>query len=88
MEDLKQLQQKLKEIEGQDISIKFEGSLRLVLNIHNMQYIVTNTILLISNSQLIRNEEIEILTDEIISIDIKKEIKIEMNGNYTISIST
>ncbi len=88
MEDLKQLQQKLKEIEGQDISIQLEGSLRLILNIHNMQSIVTNTIIIISNSQLIRNEEIEILTDEIISIDIKKEIKIEMNGNYTISIST
>lgn len=87
MEDLKQLQQKLKEIEGQDISIQLEGSLRLILNIHNMQSIVTNTIIIISNSQLIRNEEIEILTDEIISIDIKKEIKIEMNGNYTISIS-
>ena len=88
MEDLKQLQQKLKEMEGKDISIQLEGSLRLVLNIHSMQSIVTNTILIISNSQLIRNEEIEIVTDEIVSIDIKKEIKIEMNGNYIISIST
>ena len=61
MEDLKLLQQKLKEMDGKDLSIKFEGSLRLLMNINNMQSIVTNTILLISNSDLQKNQEIELI---------------------------
>lgn len=89
MEDLKLLQQKLKEMDGKDLSIKFEGSLRLLMNINNMQSIVTNTILLISNSDLQKNQEIELITDEIVSIEyIGKDIKINMNGNYSIYIGT
>ena len=89
MEDLKLLQQKLKEMDGKDLSIKFEGSLRLLMNINNMQSIVTNTILLISNSDLQKNQEIELITDEIVSIEyIGKDIKIGMNGNYNIYIGT
>ena len=89
MEDLKLLQQKLKEMDGKDLSIKFEGSLRLLMNINNMQSIVTNTILLISNSNLVTNQEIELITDDIVGIEyIRKDIKIEMNGNYSIYIGT
>ena len=89
MEDLKLLQQKLKEMEGKDLSIKFEGSLRLLMNINNMQSIVTNTILLISNSDLQKNQEIELITDDIVSIEyVSKDIKINMNGNYSIYIGT
>ena len=89
MEDLKLLQQKLKEMDGKDLSIKFEGSLRLLMNINNMQSIVTNTILLISNSDLQKNQEIELITDDIVSIEyVRKDIKIGMNGNYNIYIGT
>lgn len=89
MEDLKQLQQKLKEMESKDLSIQFEGSLRLLMNIDNMQSIVTNTILLINNSNLVKNQEIELITDDIVCIEyIGKDIKIEMNGNYSIYIGT
>ncbi len=89
MEDLKLLQQKLKEMDGKDLSIKFEGSLRLLMNINNMQSIVTNTILLISNSDLQKNQEIELITDDIVSIEyVSKDIKINMNGNYSIYIGT
>ena len=59
------------------------------MNIDNMQSIVTNTILLISNSNLQKNQELEIVTDDIVSIGyIGKEIKISMNGNYNVLIST
>ena len=59
------------------------------MNIDNMQSIVTNTILLISNSDLQKNQEIELITDEIVSIEyIGKDIKIGMNGNYNIYIGT
>lgn len=89
MEDLKLLQQKLKEMEGKDLSIQFEGSLRLLMNIDNMQSIVTHTILLISNSDLQKNQELEIVIDDIVSIEyVRKDIKIGMNGNYNIYIGT
>ncbi len=88
MEDLKQLQQKLKEMEGKDISVHFEGSLRLILNVKKMQSIVTNTILLISNSELVKNEEVEIVVDDIVDIKIKDDIILKMNGNYQIDISS
>lgn len=59
------------------------------MNIDNMQSIVTNTILLISNSNLVTNQEIELITDDIVGIEyIRKDIKIEMNGNYSIYIGT
>lgn len=89
MEDLKLLQQKLKAMESKDISVQFEGSLRLLMNINNVQSIVTNTILLISNSDLQKNQELEIVTDDIVSVEyVGKDIKIQMNGNYNIYIST
>ncbi len=59
------------------------------MNIDNMQSIVTNTILLISNSNLQKNQELEIVTDDIVSIEyVSKDIKINMNGNYSIYIGT
>lgn len=59
------------------------------MNIDNMQSIVTSTILLISNSELQKNQELEIVTDDIVGIEyIRKDIKIEMNGNYSIYIGT
>lgn len=59
------------------------------MNIDNMQSIVTNTILLISNSDLQKNQEIEIVIDDIVSIEyVRKDIKIGMNGNYNIYIGT
>lgn len=59
------------------------------MNIDNMQSIVTNTILLISNSNLVTNQEIELITDDIVGIEyIRKDIKIGMNGNYSIYIGT
>ena len=56
--------------------------------IDKVQSIVTSKVLLIGNSGLIRNQEIEICIDDINSIDIDTEIVLEMNGNYKIFIST
>lgn len=53
-----------------------------------MQSIVTRKVLLIGNSELVRNEEIEICTDDINSIEINTEIILQMNGNYNVYIST
>jgi len=59
------------------------------MNIDNMQSVVTSTILLISNSNLQKNQELEIVTDDIVGIEyIRKDIKIGMNGNYSIYIGT
>lgn len=87
---MKDLQELIKELKinytGKDISIRTEGSLRLSMQIHNTKSIVTNNVILISNSELALDEEIEINIDDINSIEIDTEVMLEMNGNYTIYI--
>ena len=56
--------------------------------IDKLQSIVTRKVLLIGNSDLVGNQEIEICVDDINDIDIDTEIVLEMNGNYKIFIST
>lgn len=62
--------------------------MRFTICIGKVQSIVTRKVLLIGNSELVRNEEIEICTDDINSIEINTEIILQMNGNYNVYIST
>jgi len=86
--DLKELQKELKLYNGNDITVRADGSLRFCIPIHKVQAIVTNKVVLISNTDLVRNEEIEICTDDINDIEIDTEIVLQMNGNYNLYIST
>lgn len=88
MKDLQKLKQELQEnYNGKDVTVRADGSLRFTILINKVQAIVTDKVLLISNSELIQNEEIEICVDDINSIEIDTEIVLQMNGNYTIYIS-
>lgn len=89
MKDLKELLKELKKnYENKDLSIRFEGSLKTSMQMHNAQCMVTSKVLIISNSEFILNEEIEICVDDIIYIEIGDEICLQMNGNYNIFIVT
>lgn len=88
MKDIKELREALENYTNKDVSIRTEGSLRLSLNIHNMQCMITQKVVLMSNLESSENEEIEINVDDIIDIEINTEIVLEMNGNYNICISS
>ena len=88
MKDLKELQQELENnYTNKSLSIRTDGSLRLSLQIQNSKCMLTKKVLLIANSNL-TDEEIEINVDDINDIEIDTEIVLEMNGNYSINIST
>ncbi len=87
MKDLKKLQETLKTYNGRDLFIRFSGSLRTYINIYNAQCLVTKIVMIIGNSNLEDNQELEILTDDIKNITFNEnDILLEMNGNYTIQI--
>ena len=88
LKDIELLKKELKKCNNTDLSIRMDGSLRLSLQIHNAECIVTKKVVIISNSDLISYEEIEISVDDINDMEIDTEIILEMNGNYKIYIST
>ncbi len=89
MKDLKELSKELKtNYENKDLSIKFEGSLKMSIQIHNAQCIVTSKVVILSNSEFVLNEEIEVCIDDINYIELEDEICLQMNGNYNIFIAT
>lgn len=87
MKDLKNLKEKLKSYNDKDITVRTDGSLRFLMPINKVQAMVTNKVILIGNSDLVKNEEIEILVDDINNIETDAEITLYMNGNYIIYIS-
>lgn len=87
MKDLKLLSEKLKEFNDKDISIRFEGSLRLLMEINQAHCLVTKKVVLIGDSNFNELQEVEIAVDEISSITIDKDVILKMNGNYEIYIS-
>ena len=87
LKDLRKLQNILKEYNGKDLYIRFNGSLRTYIHIYNAQCLVTKIVLVIGNGDFEDNQELEIRTDDIKTITFNEnEILFDMNGNYTIEI--
>ena len=79
MIDIKLLKEELRKYNNKNLLIRLDGSLKLSLNIYNAECFVSKKIIVIGNSDLEKNEEIEICTDEINNIEIHSEIHLEMN---------
>lgn len=87
MKDLRKLQNILKEYNGKDLYIRFNGSLRTYIHIYNAQCLITKIVLLIGNVEFEDNQELEVKTDDILKITYyDNEILLEMHGNYEIEI--
>lgn len=85
-EEYQEIEKKLEQYQNKDIQISFGGSLRLILNVEKAKCMITKTTLLIGNADY--TKEIELLVDEIEDVEIEQELKLKMNGNYEIRIST
>ena len=87
MKDLRKLKNILKEYNGKDLYIRFNGSLRTYIHIYNAQCLITKIVLLIGNVEFEDNQELEVKTDDILKITYyDNEILLEMHGNYEIEI--
>lgn len=84
------LKNRINEYNNKDLYIRMDGSLRIsTFSIHNAQCVISRNRLLIAKSEVdSTDEEIEIVIDDIVNVISNKEIVLQMNGNYSVYIST